>query len=131
MWIKCLHNYLMEEIKVINPKLIIFQGWSSYKYLMDYLEKNKIITSRKIILENVELINKQYYREEASYSKKSLNYNPFYGKFPFNGKQIHFFIIFHQTNFTRYNNRYNRDDYIKRHLKFVKDKILAEGLNIN
>ena len=31
MWEKCLSKCLIEEIKLINPKLIIFQGWSNVR----------------------------------------------------------------------------------------------------
>ena len=37
MWANCLTKCLIEEIKLINPKLIIFQGWESYKSVMKYL----------------------------------------------------------------------------------------------
>lgn len=133
IWKKCRDNYLIKEIALINPSLIIFQGWSSYVYLRDYLKCEKIIKSEGEILQNVELINKRYYREEVGYSKKSLYYNPFYGKLPFNGKHIPFFIIFHQSNFTnqKKKKKYNRTDYINRHSEFVKEKILSEVLNLN
>lgn len=134
IWKICGDNYLIKEIELIKPKLIIFQGWSSYKYLKDYLiQENEEIKSQDDILENVELINKQYYREETGYSEKSLYYNPFYGKLPFNGNQIHFFVIFHQSNFTNPSkkNKYNRTVYVDRHLKFIKEKILTEVLNIS
>ncbi len=127
IWKKCRNNYLIKEIELINPKLIIFQGWNSYKCYMSYLEENKIITLRKEILENIE----EYY-PQASYSKTSLYLNPFYGKFPFNRKQIHFFIIFHQSNFFgKYKEKYDITAYTSRHSKFIKKKILGEVLQIN
>ena len=129
MWEKCLSKCLIEEIKLINPKLIIFQGWSPHTELMKYLKENEIIESKEAIEENV----KGYYpkNEEPGYSKTRLYYNPFFSKFPFNGNQIHTFIIFHQSNFTRYKNKYDRTYYINRNLQFIKEKILAEVLNIN
>lgn len=99
----------------------------SYKYLKDFLIENTKIEKESDILENVE----RYYPKDEEYSKKSLYYNPFYGKFPFKENQIRFFVIFHQANFTgRYKNKYNRSYYINRHLKFIKEKILTEVLQI-
>ena len=123
IWKKCRNNYLIKEIELINPKLIIFQGWNSYKYIMKYLEENKIITKRKAILENIE----KYY-PQAGYFETRLYLNPFYGKFPFNGKQIHFFVIFHQSNFITYKKKYDITAYTSRHSKFIEEKILGEVL---
>ncbi len=42
IWKVCLENYLIHEIDLINPKLIIFQGNTAYNYLRKILlEKNK------------------------------------------------------------------------------------------
>lgn len=97
---------------------------------MEYLEGKKIIESRRVILEDI----KRYYpkNEEPSYSETKLYYNPFFGKFPFNGHNIYFFIIFHQVNFSgRYRKKYNRTNYINRNLPFIEKKILKEVLKIN
>ena len=77
---------------------------------------------------------KRYYpkNEEPGYSETQLYYNPFFGKFPFNGHNIYFFIIVHQVNFSgRYRKKYNRTNYINRNLPFIKKKILKEVLKIN
>lgn len=127
IWQKCRDSYLIKEIELINPTLIIFQGWESYKCYMSYLEKNKIITKRKDILEDI----RRYY-PEAGYSETSLYLNPQYGKFPLNGKQIHFFVIFHQTNFFgKYKEKYDITDYTNRHSEFIEKKILDKVLKIN
>lgn len=120
IWQECRDSYLIKEIELINPTLIIFQGWESYKCYMSYLEKNKIITKRKDILEDI----RRYY-PEAGYSETSLYLNPQYGKFPLNGKQIHFFVIFHQTNFFgKYKEKYDITDYTNRHSEFIEKKII-------
>lgn len=130
IWKICCKNYLIKEIELINPKLIIFQGWSSYLYLKDYLKKEKDIIVPMNATSDSDNI-KKYYPKYKDYSKKSLCYNPFYGKFPFNGNQIHFFVIFHQTNFIgRNKDKCNRTDYIDRHKEFVKKEILTEVLSI-
>ncbi len=127
IWKKCLNSYLIREIELINPKLVIFQGWDSYKCYMSYLEENKIITKRKDILEDI----KEYY-PQAGYSETSLYLNPQYGKFPLNGKQIHFFVIFHQTNFFgKYKENYDITDYTNRHSEFIEKKIIDKVLKIN
>ena len=94
---------------------------------MSYLEKNKIITKRKDILEDI----RRYY-PEAGYSETNLYLNPQYGKFPLNGKQIHFFVIFHQTNFFgKYKEKYDITDYTNRHSEFIEKKIIDKVLKIN
>ena len=129
IWKICCKNYLIKEIELINPKLIIFQGWNSYLYLKDYLKDKDIIVPKNAISNSDNI--KKYYPKHKEYSKTSLCYNPFYGKFPLNGNQIHFFIILHQTNFIGGNrNKCNRTDYIDRHKEFVKKEILTKVLNI-
>jgi len=131
IWEICCKNYLIKEIELINPKLIIFQGWSSYKYLKKYLKDKDIILPKNAISNSDNI--KKYYPIHKEYSKTSLCYNPFYGKFSLNGNQIHFFVIYHQVNFTSDSNRNkcNRNDYIARHKEFVKKEILTKVLNIN
>ncbi len=128
MWTKCLSECLIEEIKLINPSLIIFQGWSSYLNVMDYLEEQGLIKSKREILENTEC----YYPKpgEPDYYKKSY-YNPKFGKFPLNGKNVYFFRIYHQAYFFRRLNDYERSNYINQNLQFIEKKVLKEVLNIN
>ncbi len=123
MWTKCLTECLIKEIELINPSLIIFQGGSPYKEVRSYLKDQGII--RSII--NTEkdfpkLGDPNFY--DKNYSK------PDFGKFPFNGKDIYFFKIYHQAAFNRYLKISDRNNYISQNLRFIEKKILKEVLNI-
>ncbi len=126
IWGECRDKYLIEEIELINPNLIIFHSWSPYKYLIEYLLGKKIIDSEDEILEDVEC----YYsnNEDPDYSKTKLYYNPFFGKFPFYGNNIHFFVILHQSYFYRRLEENRRINYINRNHQFIEEKVLNEVL---
>ena len=128
MWAECLSKRLIEEIKLINPKLIIFQGGSSYDFVLGYLKSQGIIKSKQSILEKTESYYPKFgepdFYEEA-YGK------PRFGKFHFNGKDIYFFKIYHQAAFNRYLKISDRNNYIKQNHQFIKKRILKEVLNIN
>lgn len=129
MWKECLTEYLIKEIELINPTLIIFQGGKSYKFVTRYLRSKGLIKSKPIILEETE----SYYPKlgepdfyEEPYSK------PYFDKFSFNGKDIYFFKIYHQAAFNLgYLNISDRNNYIKQNHEFIKKKILKEVLNID
>lgn len=108
MWSKCLTKCLIEEIKLINPKLIIFQGWDSYKYLMNFLFHKGL-------------------REEPDFSK-NLSDDPHYDMLCFNQKEIHFFTIIHQASF-RYMKKEEKSEYITRMQKFIETQIYRGILN--
>ena len=128
MWKNCLSECLLDEIKLINPKLIIFQSWSPYNYLKEYLIEKKIINSEEEILEDVECYFSN--NKDQDYSNTKLYYNPFFGKFPFNGNNIYFFVILHQSYFYRRLNKNKRTNYINRNHHFIEEKILKEVLQI-
>jgi len=125
MWTKCLTECLIKEIELINPSLIIFQGGSSYKFVMRYLKSQSLIKSERSILEETE----SYYHKlgEPDYYEE-LYSKPCFGKFPFNGKEIYFFKIYHQAAFNRYLNISDRTDYINQNHQFIEKKILKEVL---
>lgn len=112
IWEACRDKYLIKEIELINPNLIIFQGGDSYASVKRYL-KSKLIKYTFI---------KKY---RKIYPKLG------FGKFPFNGKDIYFFKINHQAYWLgRYASISDRTDYINQYKKFIKEKILVEVLNI-
>lgn len=47
MWNRCLSNCLFDEIKLIKPELIIFQGKSSFEKLISLLQEKEILTITK------------------------------------------------------------------------------------
>lgn len=105
IWKLCRNNYLLEEIKLINPSLIIFQSWNPYKKI------------------------KEYFGEK--YSREGITRNPHYGKFSFNGIQIPHFVIVHQSKIFGINKyEFDIDEYINRISQFIKNKILTEVLQI-
>ena len=102
IWEICRDNYLIKEIELINPKLIIFQGWSPYKSIKGYFN-------------------------EKNFGKGILQ-NPHYGEFSFNGTPIPHIVIVHQSKMFG-GNKYEQDvidKYVNMISKFVKDKILKE-----
>jgi len=103
MWRNCLSKYLIEEIILINPSLIIFQGGSSSKYVTKFLEKQGSI---KFVIPKI------------------------FGEFTLNGEQIYFFKIHHQAYFYRWLNETERASYINQNRQFIENKILKEILNI-
>lgn len=108
IWMLCRNNYLLEEIKVINPSLIIFQSWNPYINM------------------------KEYFSEK--YSRKAITRDPHYGMFTFNGTQIPHFVIVHQSKI--FGNKNNRlkidiDEYITMISQFIKNTILKEIPEIN
>lgn len=109
MWTKCFSKCLIKEINLINPSLIIFQGWDSYKYVMKYLEEHGLIESKR-----------EFYSNQLQS-----------GKFPLNGKNIYFFKIHHQAYFYSRLKDYERSNYINQNLQFIEKEILKEVLNIN
>ena len=112
MWKKCLTECLIKEIELINPTLIVFQGWSSYKYVMEYLEKHGLIDSKR-----------EFYSNQLHF-----------GKFPFKGKEINFFKIHHQAHFVQWHKGLEGNkifDYTNQNRQFIKKKILKEVLNKN
>ena len=127
MWEECLTECLIKEIELINPSLIIFQGGKSFKFVMRYLKSKGLIKSIQNILINTEkdfpkLGDQNFY--DKNYS------NPCFGKFPFKGKDIYFFKIYHQAAFNRYLKISDRNNYIKQNHQFIEKKILKEVLNI-
>ena len=128
MWAKCLTKCLIEEINLVNPSLIIFQGWSSYIYVRDYLIEQGLIKSEQAILEDT----KNYYPQpgDPDFYKQRF-YNPSYGKFPFNGKNIYFFRIYHQSFMYSNLSDFDRNKYINQNHQFIEKKILKEVLKIN
>ena len=108
MWAECLSTYLIKEIELINPSLIIFQSWNPYKKINNYFGKK--------------------------YSKEGITRNPHYGKFTFNGTVIPHFVIVHQSKiFGDKNNRLNIDidEYINMIIRLIKNTILKEVPEIN
>ena len=107
IWKICRNKYLLEEIRLINPSLIIFQGWSPYKKIKEHFEEK--------------------------YSREGITSNPHYGKFTFNGKQIPHFVIVHQSKVFGKNKL--KIDIINKYInmisQFVKTKILKEVPEIN
>ena len=131
MWTKCFTECLIKEIKLINPKLIIFQGGSSYTFVMRYLKSERLIKSKRSILEETE----RYYPKpgEPDYYKKSFS-EPCFGRFPLNGKNYYFFKIYHQAYFVRWFKGLEGTqifNYINQNSQFIEKKILKEVLNIN
>lgn len=112
IWEACRDKYLIKEIELINPNLIIFQGGDSYTSVKKYLKSNLI---------------------KYTFIKKYRIIYPIlgFGKFPFNGKDIYFFKINHQAYWLgQYASISDRTDYINQYKKFIKEKILVEVLNI-
>ncbi|GAG79962.1 unnamed protein product, partial [marine sediment metagenome] len=129
LWKKCLTECLNEEIRLINPSLIIFQGWNSYIYVRDYLIEKKLIKSEKDILEDTVHFYPQ--SGDKDFYKKRF-YNPTYGKFSCNNdKIIYFFRIYHQRFLYKNLNEYDRNKYITQNHKFIEKKILNEILDIS
>lgn len=131
MWRVCRDKYLIKEIKLINPKLIIFQGGSSYTFVMRYLKSEGLIKSKRSILEETE----RYYPKpgEPDYYEKSFS-EPCFGKFPLNGNNYYFFKIYHQAYFVRWFKGLEGTqifNYINQNHQFIKKKFLKEVLNIN
>ena len=129
MWKKCLTECLIKEIELINPSLIIFQGGKSYKFVMRYLKSKGLIKSITSIIEKTE----DYYPKlgEPDFYEKSYS-RPCFGKFPFKGKHMYFFKIYHQAAFNLgFLNISDRNNYIKQNNQFIEKKILKEVLNIN
>jgi len=131
MWTKCFTECLIKEIKLINPKLIIFQGGSSYTFVMRYLKSERLIKSKRSILEETE----RYYPKpgEPDYYQNSFS-EPCFGRFPLNGKNYYFFKIYHQAYFVRWFKGLEGTqifNYINQNSQFIEKKILKEVLNIN
>jgi len=109
MWTRCLSICLIKEIELINPNLIIFQGWNSYKYLMNYLYDEGL-------------------RGKLDFSK-NLYDDPYYGMLSFNQKEIHSFTIVHQASFFRYKKKEEKgSEYITRMQKFIETQIFQDIL---
>ena len=125
IWKECRDNYLIEEIRLINPKLIIFQGGDSYTYVMRYLKSHKLIKTMSGIVEKTDC----YYPKSGELNFYKERYSkPCFGRFSLNGKEICFFKIYHQA--ARYMTDSEKDNYIKQNRYFIKNKILKEVLKM-
>lgn len=125
IWKECRDNYLIEEIRLINPKLIIFQGGDSYTYVMRYLKSHKLIKTMSGIVEKTDC----YYPKSGELNFYKERYSkPCFGRFSLNGKEICFFKIYHQA--ARYMTDSEKDNYIKQNRYFINNKILKEVLKM-
>lgn len=101
IWEKCSKKFLLKEIELINPKIIIFQGCKAYDYTKSILKnrmKEEDITS--------------YFRD---------NTFPKFGKISLlNNEEINFLKIYHTSRANRRYRDKNRDEY----KKLIKNKIL-------
>lgn len=101
IWNRCSKKFLLKEIKLINPKIVIFQGNTSYEHAKSIL-KNRM-------------------KEEDISSYFRDNTFPKFGKISLlNNEEIHFLKIYHTSRANRRYRDKKRDEY----KKLIKDKIL-------
>lgn len=78
----CYDNFLKEEINLINPRLIIFLGASSYEYVGSQFDFKKRISPTEKNLDNTDLkefnfLNREYLKKY--YESKIENLKPYFG----------------------------------------------------
>ncbi len=101
VWDRCSKNFLLREIELINPKVIIFQGKNAYEYA-------KCLPTLKMKEEDI----------SAYFGKNSF---PKYGKILLQKREITFMRIYHTSNANQRHNYRNKGEDFRR---LVKDKIL-------
>jgi uracil-DNA glycosylase family 4 len=99
IWEQCSRHYLMNEIEIINPSLIIFQGASAFKYVQKMSKFN----------ENYSIM-KNYFSKTSFYR---------HGTLTFNSKKFNYFRIYHSSNMN------NKNKYIEfnKAKKFINEII--------
>jgi hypothetical protein len=79
---ECYNNFLKEEIRLINPKIIIFLGANSYEHIKKYVPfKQRISPTENNMLngdfKEFNLFNKEYLKKY--YESKIYNLKPYFG----------------------------------------------------
>lgn len=103
MWKNCFSAFLIKEIELINPNLIIFQGWAPYKFVLEHFLKKDQVPKNP----------------------------PYYGEFPLKGKNVSFFKIYHQAYVRDRLDENGKSNYINPKSEFIKNNILKEVPEIN
>jgi len=113
IWKNCSKKFLIKEICLINPKIIIFQGNTAYNYTRSVLEK---ISDLKVTDEDI-----SSYFKNSSYPKY-----PKYGVISLHGEKIHFLKIYH-TSIA--NQKYNKNKSLQEGYKEVIRKKMLPLVN--
>jgi hypothetical protein len=101
IWDNCSSNFLLKEIELINPKIVIFQGNTAYEY-------TKSILGDKMNEEDITL-----YFGNNSFPK--------FGKISLSNNEIWFMRIYHTSNANQRFNHLNKEEGFK---KMVKERVL-------
>jgi uracil-DNA glycosylase family 4 len=101
LWDKCSKNFLLREMELINPKVVIFQGRTAYEY-------TKSIHSLKM-------------KEEDITSYFGNNFFPKFGKIALSKNEMKFMRIYHTSNANQCYNHLNKKEGFK---KLVKDRVM-------
>ena len=99
IWEKCIFSFLMDEINLLNPKVLVFQGNDPYDTV---IEKFK----------NIEPINIEEYFRNTDFPK--------FGKIKINSRDMYYLKIYHTGRQTRG----SRKKTISTYNNLIKNEIL-------
>lgn len=106
IWNRCSSNYLLKEIKYINPKVLLFQGNIAFLKTMALLKREKWLVTP---------INIKHYFSQAKIPK--------FGIISFNSHKIFYLKIYHSAYFFRWMSEEKREIYLKEYSSLIKEKI--------